>query len=193
MAGVADATPIWPMSHQQFDVLALLVTPTLTLFLTILCFGHTNFGSDPPHILTNKPSKCVIYEMLFTYLWMPMATRHMIWWYFFSDNSVCTYCLILLVTHDHGLCFFFFQTNWKKSGRNISVDSSARNWCHLEDSCDHGEKWRETQAVWRKCQCSRCQCRLPMRTAEKQLNTVWNVSSSAKKKHTFTVLCACSF
>ena len=47
MAGVAVATPTLPMPHQHFAHLSLLATPTLTCWLTILCFGHTNFGNHP--------------------------------------------------------------------------------------------------------------------------------------------------
>ena len=48
MAGVAAATPTLSMPHQHFALLSLLATPTLTCWLTILCFGHTNFGNHPP-------------------------------------------------------------------------------------------------------------------------------------------------
>ena len=52
MAGVAVATPTLPVPHQHFVLLSLLATPTLTCWLTILCFGHTNFGNHPPPMHT---------------------------------------------------------------------------------------------------------------------------------------------
>ena len=48
MAGVAVATPTLPVPQQHFALLSLMATPTLTCWLTILCFGHTNFGNHPP-------------------------------------------------------------------------------------------------------------------------------------------------
>ena len=48
MADVAVATPTLPVPHQHFALLSLLATPTLTCWLIILCFGHTNFGNHPP-------------------------------------------------------------------------------------------------------------------------------------------------
>ena len=48
VAGVAVATPTLPVPHQHFALLSLLATPTLTCWLIILCFGHTNFGNHPP-------------------------------------------------------------------------------------------------------------------------------------------------
>ena len=48
IAGVAVATPTLPVPHQHFALLSLLATPTLTCWLIILCFGHTNFGNHPP-------------------------------------------------------------------------------------------------------------------------------------------------
>ena len=48
MAGVAVATPTLPVPQQHSALLSLLATPTLTCWLTILCFGHTNFGNHPP-------------------------------------------------------------------------------------------------------------------------------------------------
>ena len=48
MAVVAVATPTFPVPHQHFALLSLLATPTLTCWLTILCFGHTNFRNHPP-------------------------------------------------------------------------------------------------------------------------------------------------
>ena len=48
MAGVAVATPTLPVPRQHFAILSLLATPTLTGWLIILCFDHTNFGNHPP-------------------------------------------------------------------------------------------------------------------------------------------------
>ena len=48
MAGVSVATPTLPVPHQHFALLSLLATPTLTCWLIIICFGHTNFGNHPP-------------------------------------------------------------------------------------------------------------------------------------------------
>ena len=52
MAGVAVATPTLPVPHQHFALLSLLATPTLTCWLIILCFGHTNFGNHYIHTHT---------------------------------------------------------------------------------------------------------------------------------------------
>ena len=48
MAGVAIATPTLPVPHQNFALLSVLATPTVTCWLIILCFGHSNFGNHPP-------------------------------------------------------------------------------------------------------------------------------------------------
>ena len=51
MAGVAVATPTLPLPHQHIALLSLLATPTLTCWLIILCFGHTNFGNHFPPMI----------------------------------------------------------------------------------------------------------------------------------------------
>ena len=51
MACVAVAIPTLSVPHQHFALLSLLATPTLTCWLIILCFGHTNFGNHPPPMI----------------------------------------------------------------------------------------------------------------------------------------------
>ena len=57
MAGVAVATPTLPVPHQHFALLSLLATPTLTCWLIILCFGHTNFGNHTPPMPATTTTK----------------------------------------------------------------------------------------------------------------------------------------